>query len=76
MLCSWVKVNTSNLFVKRIHFNTAKGEISERIMREISTITFCGVLSTITFLQRNLMADMSFVCRRAGSSDPVVQRQV
>lgn len=40
MLCSWVKVNTSNLFVERIHFNTAKGEISERIMREISTNNF------------------------------------
>lgn len=40
MLCSWVKVNTSNLFVERIHFNTAKGGMSERIMREISKITF------------------------------------
>lgn len=40
MLCSWVKVNTSIPFVERIHFNTAEGEISERITREISTLTF------------------------------------
>lgn len=35
MLCSWVKVNILNFFVERIYFNIVKGEILERIMREI-----------------------------------------
>lgn len=40
MLCSWVKVNILNFFVERIYFNIVKGEILERIMREIFIIIF------------------------------------
>lgn len=41
MLCSWVKVNILNFFVERIYFNIVKGEILERIMREIFIFLWC-----------------------------------